>query len=73
MDVTDTVKPSTQAPPTTERKEELLKEVKSTKKQTTPKSAVQLQKEAEEDAQVKRVSITQRIATRQFVLSQSIG
>lgn len=61
LGVADKVKP-TPTPPTTERKEELIKEVKSTKTQpsttaaaTPKKSASQLKKEAEEEAHVKQV------------------
>lgn len=42
------------APPTTERREELIKEVKTTR-HTTPKTAVQTKKDSEEDARVKQV------------------
>ena len=45
------------APPTTERKEELIKEVKSTKRQQPPaKTTQQTKKEAEDDARVRQVS-----------------
>ncbi|XP_067945676.1 uncharacterized protein [Watersipora subatra] len=54
--VVDNVKGAQKAPPTTERKEELIKEVKSTRRQTTaPKSHQQLKKEDDEDAKVKQV------------------
>ena len=48
-------------PPTTERREELIKEVKTTRhstqqqKSVNQKSAAQIKKEAEEDARVKQV------------------
>jgi len=53
--VADNVKGVQKAPPTTERKEELIKEVKSTRRQSVPKPSAQSQKEAEEDAKVRQV------------------
>ncbi|KAF6025404.1 hypothetical protein EB796_016295 [Bugula neritina] len=54
--VADNVKGVQKAPPTTERKEELIKEVKSTRRQSVPKPSAQSQKEAEEDAKVRQVA-----------------